>query len=594
MTLKLSDNAKFTLKQRYLLKDEDGEIIETPTKLFRRVAKTITDVELNYGKNKQEIEQLRKEFFNMMNKLEFLPNTPTLFNSGTELSQLSACFALPVEDSLDGIFLGLYKSAKIFQSGGGVGYNFSNLRPKDDKVKSTQGVASGPLSFMNVYNEMCETIKAGSKRRGAMMGILNISHPDIMDFIVSKEHEFSEVNCPKCGTKVLSNKKILSNFNLSVGLDEKFMKALENDSDYSLINPRTKRTVQRIKARAIWNTLITMSWKNGEPSVLFFDNINKANPTPEIGKLEITNPCSELPLLPYESCNLGSINLSKFVKRNGKCKFDYEKLRKIVRLAVRFLDNVIDANKFPFNEIRDMTLANRKVGLGVMGWADTLILLNLKYDTDEAVNLARQVMKFINDEGRQMSRELGKERGSFPNKDKSVYKNEEYMRNATITSIAPTGTISIIADSSQSIEPLFAIIQKRNVEESLGKTLLEINPVVKRLMITKNLWTPEMEKATSDNCSGCVLIPKEIKDLAPTANEISPEWHIKMQAAFQEFVDNAISKTVNLPNSATIDDVEKIYLLAHKLKCKGITVYRDGSRKYQLLENADGKCPTCS
>jgi len=592
MTVKLSRNAQFILSQRYLLKDEDGEVVETPTKLFRRVAKTVANVELNYGKTKQETKQLEKEFFNIIKKLEFLPNSPALFNSGTELSQLFACFALPVDDSLDGIFMGVYKSAKIFQTGGGVGYNFSNLRPKDDKVKTTQGVASGPLTFMNVYNEMCETIKQGSKRRGAMMGILNVNHPQIMDFIVAKEYEFSTVNCPNCGAKNTVSKKILSNFNLSVGLDEKFMKALETDGDYSLINPRTKRVAQRIKARAIWNTLVTMSWKNGEPAVLFFDNINKTNPTPELGRLEITNPCSELPLLPYESCVLGSINLSKFIKLNGKTKFDYEKLRKVVRLTVRFLDNMIDANKFPFDEIREVTLGNRKIGLGVMGWADALILLGIQYDSDEAVSLARQIMKFISGEGKQMSRELGKEKGNFPNKDKSIYKNEEYMRNATITSIAPTGTISIIADCSQSIEPVFALVQKRNVEESLGKTLLEINRAVKLLMIKRNLWNPETEEKLSSG--SCIIIPKEIRKLVPTANDIAPEWHVKMQATFQEFVDNAVSKTCNLPNNTTIDDVEKIYLMAHRLGCKGITIYRDGSRKHQLLESNDGKCPTCS
>lgn len=907
--MKISENAEYLLRERYLLKNKNGDVIETPSQLFNRVAKAIAEVELKYGKSKDEVKKLKREFVKIMSNLDALPNSPTLFNAGTELSQLSACFGLPIDDSIDGIFETIRKSAIIFKTGGGVGYNFSNIRPKNDMVKSTQGVSSGPLSFMNVYNEMCETIKQGSKRRGAMMGILNVNHPDILDFIVCKEKEGR-----------------LSNFNLSIGIDKDFMKALENNDEFNLINPRTKKPIQKIKARAIWNTLITLSWKNGEPAVLFFDTINKYNPTPDIGKMTLTNPCAELPLLSFESCiaydsliittdgikkikdlvntsgyilsngynhydkivskglkpiikikldnglflectpdhkiplkngqlkqaiqlepndiitlnteypftfinsydrkyemygwmhgdgwytnksigisfnykdgdkpikelllsyflqefdcinnkpmydnndlyqiqtirtsaiknaellgfkkgkarqkelpstfyswndvqqrsfirglftadgsiggksnaqiilntnslllaeqiqkylqclsiksrlsstffkkelkrypqykliitcesakkymkyigfiegsiknnkinfncksysdkdtyvkeiidehktievfdvinvdngntfmangilvhncNLMSINISKFVKKNGKSCIDYDRLRKVVRLCVRFLDNVIDANKFPFKEIEDITRGNRKIGLGLMGWADTLILLKIPYDSEEALNLARQVMKFITEEGMQMSRELGKEKGNFPNKDKSIYKDEPFMRNATITTIAPTGSLSLIAGCSQSIEPIYSIVVRRNLEESLGKNIIEINNAIKTILEEKGLWNDSIIKGIESG--QCLRLPSDMKSYIKTTHEISPEWHVKMQAAFQEHVHNSVSKTVNLPHEATIDDVENIYLMAYKMGCKGITVYRDGSRYKQLLSSV--RCVEC-
>jgi ribonucleoside-diphosphate reductase alpha chain len=426
------------------------------------------------------------------------------------------------------------------------------------------------------------------------MGIMRIDHPDIMDFIMAKEHETVKTTCDKCGAPTSSDKKILGNFNLSVGITDKFMRAVEKDSDFELINPKTKRVAKTMKARAIWNLLCQMSWKNGEPSVIFLDTINKSNPTPELGKFEATNPCGETPLLPYESCNLGSINLAKFVKKNGAVKVDYERLKKIIYLAVRFLDNVVDVNKYPLPQIKEATLTTRKIGLGVMGWADMLMLLGIKYDSEEALNLAKDIMKFIQDEGTLMSKSLATEKGSFPAKANSIYKNEPYMRNATVTTIAPTGTISIIANTSSSIEPIFAVVQRRNVQESLGKNLIEVNPAVKRSLELKGLWNPEIEKALIDTqCKNCVVLPKEMKEVLRTSAEISPEWHLKMQAMFQKYTHNAVSKTINLPNSASVYDIEAIYILAWKLGVKGTTVYRDGSRTYQLLVKEDGSCPTC-
>jgi ribonucleoside-diphosphate reductase alpha chain len=564
--MKLSENARYILSQRYLLKDENGEVCETPTQLFRRVAKTIAQVEEKYGKSKQEIKQLENEFYKMMVGFEFLPNSPTLMNAGTTLGQLSACFVLPVEDDIDKIFNAVHQTARIHKTGGGTGFSFSRLRPRDDIVKSTGGIASGPLSFMIVFDAATEVIKQGGKRRGANMGVMRIDHPDIMDFIVVKEKE-----------------GILHNFNISVAITDKFMESVEKDGDFELINPRTNKVAKTIKAKALWNLLCLMSWKNGEPAIIFIDTINKHNPTPELGLIESTNPCGEVPLLPYESCNLGSINLAKFHKR-GNGGVDMERLKKTIRLAIRFLDNVIDANKFPLPEIQQMTISNRKIGLGVMGFADLLLMMGIKYDTEAALALGEKLMKFIHDEGLKMSQELGKEKGNFPNKDKSIFKEIPFLRNATITSVAPTGTISLIANTSQGIEPIYSIVQTRNVKESLGKNLVEINPAVKRSLELKGMWNELLEKSLQQTkCEECIVIPKELKDSLVTAYQVSPEWHVKMQAAFQKYTDNSISKTVNLPENTDTYDVEKIYQLAYKLGCKGITVYRDKSRKMQLL-----------
>ncbi|RLI21159.1 adenosylcobalamin-dependent ribonucleoside-diphosphate reductase, partial [Candidatus Bathyarchaeota archaeon] len=450
---KLTVNALKVLRERYLLKNEKGEIIETPAQMFMRVAKAIARVDRKYGGDPRES---REKFYRMMARLEFLPNSPTLFNAGTRLGQLSACFVLPVEDSLKSIFKAVMNMALIEQSGGGVGFDFSKLRPKGDIVKSTKGVASGPVSFMRVFDVATDVIKAGGKRRGAMMGVLRVDHPDIIEFITAKQ---------KPG--------VLSNFNISVAIPDEFMEKVKNNEDYWLINPRNNEKVKRLNAREVWNLIAESAWKSGDPGVIFIDEVNRHNPTPAIGRIEATNPCGEQPLLPYESCNLGSINLSRMVEDG---EINWEKLRETVRNAVHFLDNVIDANKFPLKEIERMTKANRKIGLGVMGFADMLIKLGIPYNSEKALSLAEHLMKFITEEARKKSVELGEERGPFPNFDKSVWKDKYHaMRNATVTTIAPTGSISIIAGCSSGIEPLFAISFIRNVLG--GKRLFEINPL---------------------------------------------------------------------------------------------------------------------
>ncbi|MEM5793977.1 MAG: adenosylcobalamin-dependent ribonucleoside-diphosphate reductase [Candidatus Aenigmatarchaeota archaeon] len=934
--LKLPLNAIIVLEKRYLRKDESGRVIETPRQMFQRVAHAIAEVEKNYGKSEQEIQELESQFFEMMAKLEFLPNSPTLMNAGTGTKlNLSACFVIPVEDSIESIFEAVKIMAIVQKSGGGTGFSFSKLRPAGDIVQSTSGVASGPISFMQVFDAATEVIKQGGKRRGANMGILRVDHPDILDFIVCKERE-----------------GILKNFNISVAITDKFMDAVEKDKDFELINPRNKKPVKRIKARAIWNLIVTMAWKNGEPGVIFIDTINRHNPTPHIGEIESTNPCvakgtlvntpsgyvpvenikvgdyistvfgfepvkaiekhfnmpvfkvkfsdggeqivtashryyvirkgseskklvdcrvdelrigdyvrveptpiltsnpeeyeeglkmgillgdgcytksiisrnivkiasnkeevefnenlkklfseenfrnvdtfpdsktvnlifsngkkllqelnltpaysheksfdivqvrsrekalgildgllatdgdillasnhpqirfvtsskqlaqnirrlllllgchgrifesfsddggmigkrkivrrhpkyqvivsgesagrfarmsqiekihpikgkklrelkkewlttgntwkarvvsiefvgndtvydlycegsdtwitdgyvqrgcGEQPLLPFESCNLGSINLSKFVEDG---KIDWKRLRETVRLAVRFLDNVIDANYYPIPQIEQMTKANRKIGLGVMGFADMLIQLGIPYNSEEALKVAEEVMKFISEEARKMSVELGEEKGSFPNFKGSVWEKKGYkaMRNATVTTIAPTGTIGVIAGCSSGIEPLFAIAYVREVSESLGANLVEINPLFETIAIKEGFYTEDLMKKISGKTSiqDVEEIPEHIRKLFVTAHDISPEWHVRMQAAFQKYTDNAVSKTINFPHHATPHDVEKAYLLAYKLGCKGITIYRHASREVQVLKplsEASSVCPTCT
>ena len=559
----LQANSVTVLKKRYLRKKESGEM-ETPKDLFIRVAKNISQAELKFDPQ-ADVDSVAEMFYNQMATLKFLPNSPTLMNAGNALQQLSACFVLPVEDSLEGIFEAVKYTALIHKSGGGTGFSFTRLRPKDDSVKTTKGVSSGPVSFMSVFDAATETIKQGGMRRGANMGILRVDHPDIMDFIYAKQ-----------------DKTKLTNFNLSVGITEEFMKSVKKGTDYDLLTPRDRKKVGSKNAKEVFNEMVRLAWEGGDPGIIFLDRINNANPTPAEGEMESTNPCGEQPLLPYESCNLGSINLVQFVK-NGK--IDWDDLKNTCCIAVRFLDNVIEMNNYPIKQIDEMTKKNRKIGLGIMGWADMLVMLDIPYNSDKAIALAEEVMKFIRDEGRKMSVKLAETRGSFPGFDKSIYPALGFkaMRNATITTIAPTGTISIIAGASSGIEPYFALAYYRNVMDN--NKLPEVNPYFLAKAHEGKFYSESLLNKLADagNAHNLTEVPEDIRKIFVTSHEISPEWHVKMQAAFQKYTDNAVSKTVNFENSATIEDVEKAYMLAYDLGCKGITIYRDGSRDNQVL-----------
>ncbi len=561
--LELSNNALTVLKKRYLKKDETGNPIEKPEDMFRRVAKNIAEADRLYDKS-TSIEETEQKFYNLMTSLSFMPNSPTLMNAGRELQQLSACFVLPVDDSIESIFDAVKYTALIHKSGGGTGFSFSRLRPKNDVVKTTKGISSGPVSFMTIFDKATETIVQGGTRRGANMGILDVHHPDIIDFIKSK-----------------SEQHLLNNFNISVAVTDDFMTAVNADSDYELINPRTQKIVGTLRAREVFDLIAELAWKYGDPGVVFIDAINRYNPTPELGRIESTNPCGEQPLLPFEACNLGSVNLKKVVKNR---KIDWNLLRETVHTAIHFLDNVVDMSVFPLDLIEHMVHSNRKIGLGIMGFADMLILLGISYNSDKAKDTARQVMKFVQEEADNKSLDLGEKRGTFPNWDKSVYmKKGLKFRNATRTTIAPTGTISIIAGCSSGVEPLFAVSFIRNVLEN--KQLPETNPLFLDVAVKEGFYSDDLirEIAKHGSVQSVKGVPDDVKSLFVTAHDISAMDHVHMQAAFQEYTDNAVSKTVNFAHDANVEDVKEVYFEAHKLHCKGITVYRDGSRDVQVL-----------
>ncbi|SDS17503.1 ribonucleoside-diphosphate reductase class II [Formosa sp. Hel1_31_208] len=558
-----SDNAIQILEDRYLLKNKYGVIIETPDELLRRVAAFVASCE------NDKTTFYESAFYSLLSALKFLPNSPTLMNAGCKNGQLSACFVLPIEDSLDSIFTTLKNAALIHQSGGGTGFNFSKLRPKDDMLSSTKGTTSGPVAFMKVYNAATEYIKQGGKRRGANMGILNVDHPDIEAFITSK-----------------SSKNAIQNFNISVGISNTFMQAVSQDDHWHLINPRTRKISKTVSAKSLWNLIVHEAWSTGDPGLIFFDTINAFNPTPQQGKIQSTNPCGEVPLLDYESCNLGSINVSKMVILNNNIyDIDWEGLAQSVKLAIRFLDNIITVNHYVLPEIKRITMAHRKIGLGVMGWAELLMLLELPYTSEKAIQLGDQLMKFIKTESYKASNELAQERDCFPLWKNSVYYPKTKLRNATCNSIAPTGTISVIANTSYSIEPLFALAYNRT--GILGnQTQTEINSVFLKKMKMLDLWssTVEHEVLTTGSIQNCDTIPDSVKAIFQTSLDIHWSYHLRHQEAFQKYTDNAVSKTINLPEAATKEDVSNIFYQAWTYNLKGITVYRYGSRDHQVLQ----------
>jgi ribonucleoside-diphosphate reductase alpha chain len=569
--MRLSSNALAVLSRRYLKKDEEGTVVETPVEMFRRVANNIAQADLLYGH--ADARKTEEDFFHVLSNLVFLPNSPTLMNAARPLQQLAACFVLPIEDSLESIFDAVKETAIIHQSGGGTGFSFSHLRPKDDPVRTTSGAASGPVSFMKVFNAATEAIKQGGTRRGANMGVLRVDHPDILEFIAAK-----------------SDNRELQNFNISVGVTEEFMAAVEQDGDLPLVNPHNQHAVRTLKARDVFDRIVDMAWKTGDPGVIFIDRINRDNPTPHLGEMESTNPCGEQPLLPYEPCNLGSINLARMLKGSkGAYEIDWEQLDKTVRTGVHFLDNVIDMGRYPLDQIDRMAKGNRKIGLGVMGFADLLMRLGIPYDSVEGVSMGERIMRFVQERGHEASAMLAEERGVFPNFPGSRYDRPGgvRVRNATVTTIAPTGTLSLISDCSSGIEPLFALSFMRHV---LGDVdLPEISAHFLETARNRGFFNDAfvMRITAGESIQGMTEVPEEVKRVFVTTFDIAPEWHVRMQAAFQRHTDNAVSKTINFPPQATVDDVRKAFLLAYREGVKGITVFRSGSKGGQVLTCGD-------
>ena len=569
--MELTDNALIVLEKRILARDLHGRVVETPEQMFHRVARCVAAADIEYGTS-AEVEATEAAFLGIMSRLEFLPNSPTLMNAGRSLGQLSACFVLPVEDSMEGIFETLKETALIQKSGGGTGFSFSRLRPRNDAIQSTHGESSGPVSFMRLYNFATEITKLGGKRAGANMAVLRVDHPDIEEFVSAKSDPLE-----------------LNTFNISVAVTDEFMIKVKTGGTYGLINPRTEQPAGELDARSVFDKIVKMAWANGEPGVIFIDRVNRDNPTPELGEIEGTNPCGEQPLLAYESCVLGSINLAKFADRG---RVDYDRLGRVVGLGVHFLDNIIDVSEYPVARIAEITRLNRKIGLGVMGWADLLIELGLKYDSDEAVSLAEEVMAFISRQATNASVELAKKRGPFPRWfQESIYRetNSTPRRNATVTTVAPTGTISLIADCSSGIEPVYAVAYGR---VSFGsQRMLFVHPLFEEYAREHGFHRSGLieEAAKKGSLREVGQIPPSAKDLFVTTHDIAPEWHVRMQAAFQKSIDAAVSKTINFPNNATVEDVRRAYLLAYELGCKGITVYRDGSRELQVLSAVPGE-----